>query len=120
MFADTPKSCAARCPGSLRCVTWHEQELDYPAVKVDVDRERAGVLGVTPNEVANAVVVGTSSSRYTAANYWADPRSGIGYQVQVEVPQQRMNSLEEVKNIPIAPRSGRQIGLRNFASVSDG
>jgi multidrug efflux pump subunit AcrB len=97
-----------------------EQELDYPAVKVNVDRERAGVLGVTANDVANAVVVGTSSSRYTAANYWADPRSGIGYQVQVEVPQQRMNSLEEVKNIPIAPRSGRQIGLRNVANVSDG
>ena len=97
-----------------------EQELDYPAVKVNVDRERAGVLGVTANDVATAVVVGTSSSRYTAANYWADPRSGIGYQVQVEVPQQRMNSLEEVKNIPIAPRSGRQIGLRNVASVSDG
>jgi multidrug efflux pump subunit AcrB len=96
------------------------QELDYPAVKVTVDRERAGVLGVTPNEVANAVVVGTSSSRYTAANYWADPRSGVGYQVQVEVPQQRMNSLEEVKNIPIADRSGRQIGLRNVATVSDG
>jgi len=65
-------------------------------------------------------VVGTSSSRYTAANYWADPRSGIGYQVQIEVPQQRMNSLEEVKNIPIAPRSGRQIGLRNVANVTDG
>ena len=97
-----------------------EQELDYPTVKVDVDRERAGVLGVTANDVANAVVVGTSSSRYTAANYWADPRSGIGYQVQIEVPQQRMNSLEEVKNIPIAPRSGRQIGLRNVASVTDG
>jgi Cu/Ag efflux pump CusA len=49
---------------------------------------------------------------------WADPRSGIGYQVQVEIPQQRMNSLEDVKNIPIARRSGQQIGLRSVATVS--
>jgi multidrug efflux pump subunit AcrB len=79
-----------------------EQELEYPAVKVNVDRERAGVLGVTVNEVANAVVAGTSSSR------------------QVEIPQQRMNSLEEMRNLPIARRSGQQIDLRNIASISDG
>src|SRR6476661_3094645 len=60
-----------------------EQELEYPTVKVTVDRERAGVLGVTTDDVANSLVPGTSSSRYTSANYWADPMSGIGYQVQV-------------------------------------
>ena len=74
-----------------------------------MDRERAGVLGVTTDDVAKSVVAGTSSSRYTAANYWADPKSGIGYQVQVEIPEQQMNSLEEVKNLPIARRSGQQI-----------
>jgi multidrug efflux pump subunit AcrB len=85
-----------------------------------VDRERAGVLGVTADDVAKSVVAGTSSSRYTAANYWADPNSGIGYQVQVEIPEQQMNSLEEVKNLPIARRSGQQIEVRNVASVTDG
>jgi multidrug efflux pump subunit AcrB len=70
--------------------------------------------------VAKSVVAGTSSSRYTSANYWADPNSGIGYQVQVEIPEHQMNSLEEVKNLPIARRGGNQIDLRNVASVADG
>jgi multidrug efflux pump subunit AcrB len=85
-----------------------------------VNRERAGVLGVTAEDVAKSVVAGTSSSRYTSANYWADPKSGIGYQVQVEIPEQQMNSLEEVKNLPIARRTAQQIDLRNVASVTDG
>jgi multidrug efflux pump subunit AcrB len=97
-----------------------EQELDYPAVKVTMNRERAGVLGVTADEVAKSVVAGTSSSRYTAANYWADPRSGIGYQVQVEIPERQMSSAEDVKNLPITRRGGQQIDLRNVATVSDG
>jgi hypothetical protein len=77
-------------------------------------------LGVTANDVAKSVVAGTSSSRYTSANYWPDPKSGIGYQVQVEIPEHQMNSLEEVKNLPIARRSGGQIDLRNVAGVTNG
>ena len=97
-----------------------EQELDYPTVEVTLDRERAGVLGATTGDVANSRVAGRSSSRYTSANYWADPMSGIGYQVQVEIPERQMNSLEDVKNLPIARRSGQQIDLRDVASVTDG
>jgi multidrug efflux pump subunit AcrB len=70
--------------------------------------------------VAKSVVAGTSSSRYTSANYWPDPKTGIGYQVQVEIPEHRMNSLEEVKNLPIARRSGGQIDLRNVAGITHG
>src|SRR5215813_2174432 len=95
-----------------------EQELDYPTVKVSLDRELAGVLGVTAEEVGRSVVAATSSSRYTAANYWADPKSGVGYQVQVEIPGQRINSLEEVRILPIARRNGRQVALRDLATVS--
>jgi multidrug efflux pump subunit AcrB len=117
-YADRLRAKLAQVP-TLRDLAF-EQELDYPTVKVTVDRERAGVLGVTADDVTKSVVAATSSSRYTSANYWADPKSGIGYQVQVEIPEKAMNSLEEVKDLPIAPRSGRQIDLRNLASVSDG
>jgi multidrug efflux pump subunit AcrB len=117
-YADKLRAKLAQVP-TLRDLAF-EQELDYPTVKVTVNRERAGVLGVTADDVAKSVVAGTSSSRYTAANYWADPNSGIGYQVQVEIPEQQMNSLEEVKNLPIARRSGQQIEVRNVASVTDG
>src|SRR3981189_1505345 len=117
-YADKLRAKLAQVP-TLRDLGF-EQELDYPTVKVNVDRERAGVLGVTTDDVAKSVVAGTSSSRYTSANYWPDPKSGIGYQVQVEIPEHRMNSLEEVKNLPIARRSGQQIDLRNVAGVADG
>jgi multidrug efflux pump subunit AcrB len=117
-YADKLRAKLAQVP-TLRDLGF-EQELDYPTVKVTVDRERAGVLGVTTDDVAKSVVAGTSSSRYTSANYWPDPKSGVGYQVQVEIPEQQLNSLEEVKNLPIARRSGGQIDLRNVAGVTDG
>jgi multidrug efflux pump subunit AcrB len=117
-YAEKLRGALAQVP-TLRDLAF-EQELDYPTVKVNVNRERAGVLGVTAEDVAKSVVAGTSSSRYTSANYWADPKSGIGYQVQVEIPVQKMNSLEEVKNLPIARRTAAQIDLRNVASVTDG
>jgi multidrug efflux pump subunit AcrB len=117
-YAERLRANLAKIP-ALRDLGF-EQELDYPTVKVTMDREQAGVLGVTADDVAKSVVAGTSSSRYTSANYWADPKSGIGYQVQVEIPERRMNSLEEVRNLPIAPRSRQQIDLRNVAEVSEG
>jgi multidrug efflux pump subunit AcrB len=113
-YADKLKRALAQVP-VLRDLAF-EQELEYPTVKVNLNRERGGVLGVTADDVSKSVVAGTSSSRYTAANYWADPRTGVGYQVQVEIPQQSMNSLEEVRNLPIARRSGQQIDLRNIAT----
>src|SRR3984893_11590408 len=118
LYAEKLRGTLAQVP-ALRDLAF-EQELEYPTVAVNVNREHAGVLGVTADDVAKSVVDGTSSSRYTAANYWADPRSGIGYQVQVEIPEHRMNSLEEVKNIPVARRAAQQIDLRNVATVSDG
>jgi multidrug efflux pump subunit AcrB len=104
---------------SLRDVQF-EQELDYPAVKVDINRELAGVLGVTADQVSASLTAATSSSRFTVPNYWADPKSGVGYQVQVEVPPLRMNSLEQVKAIPISQRQGIQIDLRSVANVTLG
>jgi multidrug efflux pump subunit AcrB len=117
-YAEKLRGFLAQVP-TLRDLAF-EQELDYPTVKVTMERERAGVLGVTAEDIAKSVVAGTSSSRYTSANYWADPKSGIGYQVQVEIPELQMNSLEQVKNLPIARRTAQQIDLRNVASVTDG
>jgi multidrug efflux pump subunit AcrB len=96
-----------------------QQELDYPAVKIDIDRRIAGTVGVQADQVGRSVTEATSSSRFTVPNYWADPRSGIGYQVQVEVPQQRMNSVEELRNIPVGRKADGNILLRSVADVSE-
>jgi len=88
--------------------------------ELDIDRQLAGMLGVTANQVGQSLTEATSSSRFTVPNFWADPKSGVGYQVQVEVPPLRMNSLEEVKNIPISRSQDVQIDLRNVAEVTQG
>ncbi len=110
---------ALREVSSLRDLQF-EQQLDYPAVKVDVDRRVAGMLGMTADQIGKSLTEATSSSRFTVPNFWADPKSGVGYQVQVEVPPQRMDSLEQIKNIPVGRNQDIQITLRNVADVKQG
>jgi len=96
------------------------QSLDYPAVQVSIDREKAGILGVKTIDVSRALTAATSSSRYTAPIYWADPASGVAYQVQVEIPETAMTSIEELRNIPMTVRDGQPMLLQNLAAVSEG
>jgi multidrug efflux pump subunit AcrB len=96
------------------------QALDYPTVDVAVNRERAGLMGVKMADVSGSVVAATSSSRFVVPNFWADPNSGVAYQIQVQVPQSLMNSVEEAKNVPVAYRNGDSILLRNIANVTEG
>ena len=95
------------------------QALDYPTVDVTVNRERAGLMGVKMSEVSRSLVAATSSSRFVVPNYWADPNSGVAYQIQVQIPQTKMNSVEEAQNLPVMYRDGEAILLRNIASVSE-
>jgi multidrug efflux pump subunit AcrB len=96
------------------------QALDYPTVDVNVDREKAGVMGVRMADVSRALVTATSSSRFVVPNYWADPNSGVAYQVQVQVPQARMDSLEQARNVPVMDHAGQGLLLRDVAKVTDG
>ena len=75
--------------------------LEYPSVEINVDRERAAQLNVTVEDIGRALAPATWSSRFTTPVYWADPKSGIAYQVQVEIPQSMMQSLEDVSRVPI-------------------
>src|SRR5437867_6207316 len=94
--------------------------LDYPTVDVAVNRERAVIMGVKMAEVSRSLVAATSSSRFVVPNYWADPNSGVAYQIQVQIPQTFMNSVEQAQNIPIAYRNGEAVLLRNVAKVNEG
>lgn len=96
------------------------QQLDYPAVKVDIDRRLAGALGVSADQIGKSLTEATSSSRFTVPNFWADPKSGVGYQVQVQVPPPRMDSVEQIKNLPVSQSKDAQINLRAVADVTEG
>ncbi len=76
------------------------QPLDYPTININIDRERAGQLGVTVDQIGRSLVAATSSSRFTQPNYWRDPASGVAYQIQIEIPQQRIASIEDIQTLP--------------------
>lgn len=96
------------------------QSLEYPTVNVDIDRERAGLMGVKTADVGRSLTTATASSRFTTPIYWADPNSGVAYQVQVQVPKGDIGSVEELRNLPVAARGGTSIPLRSVADVSSG
>ncbi len=96
------------------------QTLDYPSLAVNVDRERAGLLGVQMSDVTRSVVAATTSSRFTVPVYWADPGTGISINVQVQIPESRTTSVEDLQNVPISSSSGQPVLLRNIATFTPG
>jgi multidrug efflux pump subunit AcrB len=89
-------------------------------VKIDVDRERAGQLGVNMQDVTRAMVAATTSSRFTQANFWGDPAKGVSYNVQVQIPQSETKTLEDLGNVPVPSSGGEPVLLRNIAKISQG
>jgi multidrug efflux pump subunit AcrB len=83
------------------------QTLDAPTVNVQIDRERAGLLGVNVQDVTRSLVAATTSSRFTVPVFWADPGTGISYNVQVQIPEERTQTLEDLGNTPVSSSSGK-------------
>ncbi|HKD61068.1 MAG TPA: efflux RND transporter permease subunit [Terracidiphilus sp.] len=94
-----------------------EQPLRYPVVDVHINRVLAGQLGTTADEVGASVGAATASSRFVAPNYWRDPRTGVSYQVQVQVPQAQMTSIEDIANIPVSSSTGTHPLLSQVAQL---
>ena len=90
--------------------------LDYPNIKIDIDRVKAGQLGLTVDQISKSTVAATSSSRFTQPNYWLDKTTGTAYQVQVEYPQFKMNSPDQLEMIPISNNPANPVYLRDVAS----
>ena len=98
----------------------YDEPLDYPSIEVNVDRERAGQLGVTAAGVGRSFLAATSSSRFVTPNYWADPKSGVAYQLQVQVPQADMTSTRDVEQIPVTRGADSHPLLGDVANVKYG
>jgi multidrug efflux pump subunit AcrB len=96
------------------------QPLDYPTVNVSIDRERAGQFGLNMGNVARSLIAATSSSRFIEPNYWRDPVTGNGFQIQVEIPQAKMASMQDVANIPVMEDGEPRPLLGDVASVQYG
>lgn len=83
----------------LRDLQWG-QALDYPSCQIEIDRELAGQLGVTPKEIGMSLQPAFFSSRFVNLSLWRDPDSGFSYQVQVQVPQDQITSKDDILSFP--------------------
>jgi multidrug efflux pump subunit AcrB len=96
------------------------QERNYPTMDIDINRERAGQFGLTMADVARSVVPATSSSRFTQPNYWRDPNSGQAFQIQVELPQNRIQSIDALETLPVMKNGQQDTELMNIATLKPG
>ncbi len=126
-FADKLKKELAQVP-ALRDLQLG-QSMDYPTVQVNVDREKAGMAGLMPIDVSRALTTATSSSRFIVPNYWADPKSGVAYQVQVEIPRpvvrtpydvETIGSVAQLGRIPLRKTTDGQVLIQDIASLERG
>jgi hydrophobic/amphiphilic exporter-1 (mainly G- bacteria), HAE1 family len=77
------------------------QDIDYPALQLDIDREKAGLLGLSQKEVVDNVITALTSNGMIAPNYWIDPKSGNPYLLAVQYPEGAVKSLTDLKQIPL-------------------
>ena len=96
------------------------QPLDYPTIDVQINRERAGQYGLTMANVARSLVAATSSSRFVDPNYWRDPNSGNAFQIQVEIPQHRMASVNDLADLPVMQNREARPTLGDVATIKPG
>ncbi|HEV3057530.1 MAG TPA: efflux RND transporter permease subunit [Vicinamibacterales bacterium] len=77
------------------------QDLDYPSLRLDINRERANELGLNQREVVSNVITALTSNGMIAPSYWVDPKSGNDYMLTVQYPENRIRSVLDLKNIPL-------------------
>ena len=118
-FADALLGKMQLIPG---VVDLHVQEpFNLPRLQVDIDRTRTAQVGFTPRDVAGDLLVSLSGSFQTAPTFWLDPKTGVSYSITTQTPQYRVNSLQDLENVPVTNSSGAppQI-LGNLARISRG
>ncbi|MBZ5643032.1 MAG: efflux RND transporter permease subunit [Acidobacteriia bacterium] len=95
------------------------QDMDYPALQVNVDRNRASQLGLDPKEVIDNLITSLTSDAMIAPSYWVDPKNGNNYFVTVQYPENQVKSLEDLKAMPLrAPGLKMPTYLNQVADVS--
>jgi HAE1 family hydrophobic/amphiphilic exporter-1 len=77
------------------------QDVDYPALELDVDREKASQLGLSQKEVIDNVITALTSNGVIAPNYWIDPKSGNPYLLTVQYPEDTVSTITDLKQIPL-------------------
>ncbi|HUO13198.1 MAG TPA: efflux RND transporter permease subunit, partial [Caulobacteraceae bacterium] len=78
-----------------------QQSTHYPEFKVDIDRSQADKLGITERDVTNTLTTTLAGSFQTSPAFWLSPRTGVSYPIVIQSPQQDVDSLDKLQNIPL-------------------
>ena len=92
------------------------QDLDYPGIQLNVNREMASKLGLTSREVVDNVITALSSNGMIAPSYWVDPKSGNNYLLTVQYPETQVRSLTDLQQIPLRSRDGTSVTTLGVAA----
>jgi multidrug efflux pump subunit AcrB len=95
------------------------QDLDYPALQLDIDRMRASLLGLDQREIVDNVITALTSNQMIAPSYWIDPKSGNDYMLTVQYPERQVRTLSDLRSIPLhAARGAEATRLDMVSNVS--
>jgi multidrug efflux pump subunit AcrB len=115
-FADKLLERIQQVPGTVDLHV--QQPFDQPYLHVNVDRTRAQQIGFTQRDVANNLLVSLSGSFQTTPEFWVNPKTGVSYSIATQTPQYRVDSLQDLENIPVTGPSGARSGiLASLASI---
>ena len=92
------------------------QDLDYPALQLDVDRVRAGQLGLDQREVVDNVITALTSNAMIAPTYWIDPKTGNDYMLTVQYAEKQIRDMDDLMAIPL--RGARMARSTRLDAVS--
>ncbi|HEX4709825.1 efflux RND transporter permease subunit [Phenylobacterium sp.] len=98
-----------------------QQSTRYPELRVNVDRTQADKVGLTERDVTTTLSTTLAGSFQTAPAFWLNPKNGVSYPIVVQSPQQDVNTLSKLQNIPISGgKSGDMQILGGLATIDRG
>jgi multidrug efflux pump subunit AcrB len=86
-----------------------KQQLNSPSIQINIDRDKVKQMGLAMTDVSNCITEATSSSRFTDKNLWLDQKNANSYEVQVEIPQADIGSMDQLAAIPIFKGRARPV-----------
>ncbi len=95
------------------------QDVDYPSLKIDIDRERASELGLTAQDVIDSLITALTSNGMIAPSYWIDPVTGNNYLLTVQYPENTVKNLADLGSMPLrSPHLKRPTRLDAVVHIS--
>jgi multidrug efflux pump subunit AcrB len=96
------------------------QRLDKPAIALKMDRTRMQGLNLTPADLAQNVLLPLSGSAQTAPSFWLNPNNNINYSIQVQAPQSKIESLDDLLRLPVGPSNAAASNVLAAANAASG